>query len=240
MVQSAKLVLKIKGVTMALASDIKDLRDKLTTLKSETLNEDTIKNALIMPFIKALGYDVFNPSEVKVEYATENENKVDYAVFKDSKITMLFQYDKLEGETSDQLAQSFNTLDVKFAILTNGIEYRFFTDADKDGDLDDAPFITFNLGNYEEAQVAQLQIFTKEMFDIQDAQTNAKLFKQVPNLTSIIGGALGGASTVNIVNSVVSKLETINNPIVSNLVSQHRGTIVNTLNSFLSNIGKKG
>jgi len=47
------------------------------------LTEEATKNALIMPFINALGYNVFDPTEVVPEFTadvgTKKGEKVDYA-----------------------------------------------------------------------------------------------------------------------------------------------------------------
>jgi len=55
-----------------------DLIDQLQTLAnraeqtSESLtNEEATKMALIAPFIQALGYDIFNPVEVKPEFSAD-------------------------------------------------------------------------------------------------------------------------------------------------------------------------
>ena len=54
-----------------------DLIDELKTLSAKASKqiyvlktEEATKNALVMPFIKALGYDVFNPMEVMPEFTT--------------------------------------------------------------------------------------------------------------------------------------------------------------------------
>ena len=48
------------------------------------LNARATKNALVMPFIAALGYDVFDPTEVVPEFVadvgTKKGEKVDYAI----------------------------------------------------------------------------------------------------------------------------------------------------------------
>ena len=46
---------------------IKQLADRIPTLKESIATEEATKNALIMPFIQMLGYDVFNPMEVVPE-----------------------------------------------------------------------------------------------------------------------------------------------------------------------------
>lgn len=40
---------------------IKQLADRIEKLKDNIQTEEATKNAFIMPFINALGYDVFNP-----------------------------------------------------------------------------------------------------------------------------------------------------------------------------------
>ena len=46
---------------------IKQLADRIEKLKDNIQTEEATKNAFIMPFINALGYDVFNPLEVLPE-----------------------------------------------------------------------------------------------------------------------------------------------------------------------------
>ena len=46
---------------MDLAARLTDLQKRATDHREVLLTEEAAKNALIMPFIQALGYDVFNP-----------------------------------------------------------------------------------------------------------------------------------------------------------------------------------
>ena len=46
---------------------IKQLADRVGKLKDNIQTEEATKTAFIMPFINALGYDVFNPLEVLPE-----------------------------------------------------------------------------------------------------------------------------------------------------------------------------
>lgn len=63
-----------------LGSRSRDLAEKLTT-------EEATKTALILPFIRLLGYDIFNPAEVVPEFQAEagvkKDQRVDYALLKD-------------------------------------------------------------------------------------------------------------------------------------------------------------
>jgi hypothetical protein len=56
----------------------------------------------------------------------------------------------------------------KFAILTNGIIYRFYTDIDKNNIMDDKPFFEFNMLNFSDSDVHELKRFSKSTFDINE------------------------------------------------------------------------
>lgn len=57
--------------------------------------EEATNTALILPFINALGYDVFDPTEVVPEFiadvGTKKGEKVDYAILRDGQPIMLFE-----------------------------------------------------------------------------------------------------------------------------------------------------
>ena len=65
---------------------IKLLSERVSKLKDSLQTEEAVKNALILPFIQTLGYDVFNPFEVMPEFTcdigTKKGEKIDYAIMK--------------------------------------------------------------------------------------------------------------------------------------------------------------
>ena len=71
----------------------KELSNTVSKRLKHVEAEEGTKNALVMPFIRTLGYDVFNPEEVKPEYTCDDPakkgEKVDYAIMKDGKPFML-------------------------------------------------------------------------------------------------------------------------------------------------------
>ncbi|HBL43185.1 MAG TPA: restriction endonuclease, partial [Planctomycetaceae bacterium] len=71
--------------------------------------EEATKNAFVMPFISALGYDVFNPLEVIPEFTSDvgikKGEKVDYAITKDEKIIILVEC-KWSGADLDKVHAS--------------------------------------------------------------------------------------------------------------------------------------
>lgn len=50
------------------------------------LTEEATKNAMVLPFIHALGYDIFNPAEVVPEFAADIGTKDDSG-FRKERIT---------------------------------------------------------------------------------------------------------------------------------------------------------
>src|ERR1700735_4767146 len=95
--------------------------------------EEATKNALIMPFIQLLGYDVFNPFEVNPEFVADigikKGEKVDYAIMNDGKAILLKECKHFTQDLdphNSQLLRYFHTTDAKFGLLTNGVNYRFY------------------------------------------------------------------------------------------------------------------
>src|SRR5258705_9647478 len=82
---------------MDLIDRLRELATRIPKLAQDNLvkTEEGTKNALVMPFINALGYDVFNPLEVTPELIADTGikkgEKVDYAILKDGKPVMLFE-----------------------------------------------------------------------------------------------------------------------------------------------------
>ena len=114
---------------MDLIDKLKQIGERIVKLKNQVQTEEATKNAFIMPFIQALGYDVFNPLEVVPEYTadigTKKGEKVDYCLLKDSKPSILIEAKhwnkKLDVSKSSQLHRYFHVTNAKFAVLTNGI-----------------------------------------------------------------------------------------------------------------------
>ena len=118
--------------------------------------EEATKQALVLPMIDALGYDIWNPAEVcpefEADFATKKlgqKEKVDIAISLSGVPRIYFEVKSvdttLDGHEG-QLARYFNaTTSVSLAILTNGVEYRFFTDTGDPNVMDAKPFHVANL-----------------------------------------------------------------------------------------------
>lgn len=159
-----------------------DFIDKLTELanriqrqKESVLTEEAAKTAFVLPFLQALGYDIFNPSEVVPELTADHGlkkgEKVDYAIKQEGRIIILIECKQvgaeLESKHADQLFRYFMVTDARFGVLTDGIRYLFFSDLEKENCMDNRPFFEFNLSQFSESEVEELKKFTKTSFDLE-------------------------------------------------------------------------
>ncbi|MGP1581386.1 MAG: hypothetical protein ACTTHD_01540 [Porphyromonas endodontalis] len=60
---------------MDFKDSIRQIVERIEKLKNNIQTEEATKNAFIMPFITALGYDVFNPLEVLPEMVCDIATK---------------------------------------------------------------------------------------------------------------------------------------------------------------------
>lgn len=155
--------------------------------------EEATKMTLIMPFIQKLGYNVFDINEVVPEYtadiAKKKGEKIDYAIKIDGKIAFVIEAkhvaENLDNH-SKQLARYFVNTDAKIAILTNGLEYRFFTDIDKDNIMDDTPFFTFNIQTCKEKDIEYLIGFSKAKFNENNLYGKAEKSRKISEMVAVI------------------------------------------------------
>ena len=161
------------------------LANRIATTKALIQTEEATKNAMVMPFIQILGYNVFDPEEVTPELTadvgTKKGEKVDYAILRDGKPIMLFECKKAGGDLSinhaGQLFRYFHVTDARFGVLTNGLVYRFFTDLEQPNKMDEKPFFEFNILDFKERDVEELKKFAKAAFDLDTILTTANELK---------------------------------------------------------------
>ena len=165
---------------------IKELGERVSELKNTIKTEEATKTSLIMPFFQTLGYNVFNPNEFTPEYIADvgikKGEKVDYTIFLNEEISILIEAkavtEKLEKHDS-QLFRYFGTTKAKFAILTNGIIYKFYTDLEKPNVMDTTPFLEINMEDLKNNDIQQLQKFKKENYDTESILSTASDLKYV-------------------------------------------------------------
>lgn len=163
--------------------DLIKIKDRYCENKDSILTEEATKTSIIMPFISALGYDLFNPKEVVPEFIADigakKGEKIDYAIIKDSNPIIIIECKKIGEDLDihqDQLIRYFSCTPAKIAILTNGTEYRFFTDSRDKNKMDKDPFIVFNLLSFNDKDISILQKFKRENFDLSNIIKDADKF----------------------------------------------------------------
>lgn len=172
---------------------LKQLSDRVIKLKNNIQTEEATKNAFIMPFINALGYDVFDPMEVVPEMtcdiAMKKGEKIDYAIIKDGDPIILIECKHWAQDLNlhdNQLIRYFNVSKAKFGLLTNGIIYRFYTDLIEPNKMDTKPFLEIDITDIRESQVEELKKFHKSYFDIENVLSSASELKYTGELKTIL------------------------------------------------------
>ncbi len=159
---------------MDLATKLVELEKRTAQHRELLLTEEAAKTALVLPFFQALGYDVFNPSEVIPEFTADvgikKGEKVDYALCADGKVNILVECKPssvdLDLKHASQLFRYFSTTDARVAVLTNGVVYKFYSDTEQPNKMDDKPFFVFSLDAIKRSDPLTLERFTRGQFDI--------------------------------------------------------------------------
>ena len=180
---------------MDFKDQIKQLSERALKLKSNIHTEEATKNAFIMPFIQSLGYDIFNPLEVVPEFICDigikKGEKIDYAIFRDDSPIILIEckHWKQKLDIHDgQLLRYFHVSKAKFAILTNGLIYRFYTDLVEPNKMDEKPFLDFNIEDIKDGQIERLKEFHKTYFNPESVFQSASELKYTNELRQLIQG----------------------------------------------------
>ncbi len=179
---------------MDFVEQLQSLALKTEKLCSLLQTEEATKNALVMPFINLLGYDIFDPTEVIPEFVADvgikKGEKVDYAIKKDGHIIMLFECKHCGGDLSikhaSQLFRYFAVTDARIAVLTNGLVYRFFTDLEAPNRMDEKPFLEVDMSDLTDVAINELKKLTKQNFNIDDIIASAGELKYTRQIKRLI------------------------------------------------------
>ncbi|HEV7248957.1 MAG TPA: type I restriction endonuclease [Shinella sp.] len=164
---------------------LRAIAERVKSHSSTMATEEAVKTAVVLPFLRALGYDVFDPTEVVPEFTADavgkKGEKVDYAIKIDGEIRILIECKpisaQLEKKHLDQLFRYFTVTNAKFAILTNGRTFNFYTDLEATNKLDTRPFFVFDVTDFNSGIIAELRKFEKGTFDISAILATAERLK---------------------------------------------------------------
>jgi len=182
---------------MEFSTQLKAFSKRIEGLLPNVLTEEATKNALVMPIFSLLGFDVFNPEEFVPEFTADvgikKGERVDYAIKIEGQPVMLVEVkpatEKLDKHDS-QLFRYFAVSKAKFAILTNGINYKFYTDLDEHNKMDLRPFLDINLLELKDSQINEFMKFHKSKFDVNYIFSSAEELKYTTEIKQVLAQQL--------------------------------------------------
>lgn len=159
---------------------IEQLKKRVLNNIDSTLSEEGTKTAFILPFLQILGYDVFDPTEVVPEFTSDfgikKGEKVDYAIMIDNQPVILIEAKKHKEKLDlhgSQLFRYFSVSKSRLGILTNGVDYEFYSDLEKENIMDDVPFLKFNITSITQNDTNELKKIQKDNFNIDEIVSSA-------------------------------------------------------------------
>lgn len=173
---------------------IRELAARVPKQLEHMQTEEATKNALVLPFIAALGYNVFDPTEVTPELnadvGVKKGEKVDYAILREGKPIILIECKHHAADLgkihASQLYRYFSVTEARFGVLTNGLVYWFYTDLEAANKMDGKPFFEFNLLDFREQDAEELKKFSKSAFDLNHILTTASELKYTREIKRIL------------------------------------------------------
>ena len=115
---------------------IETVRHKLPGLRHHGLKETPTRTIVIDPLLEALGWDVRDPDEVRVEYPTVDGKSVDYALKLNKKVVLLVEAKALDDRLDDvkavtQVVGYAANDGIVWCLLTNGVTWRVYRSVEK-------------------------------------------------------------------------------------------------------------
>lgn len=187
---------------MDFIDEIKALVGRISPRIEYSQTEEATKNALIMPFINTLGYNVFDPTEVMPEFTadvgTKKGERVDYAIMDNGNPIILFECKRvgvnLADEEASQLFRYFSNTTAQVGVLTNGLSYQFYSDLKEPNKMDANPFLEFNIQNMDDVTINELKKFTRSAFDLNSVLKAASEMQYTNGIKRILNEELKNPS----------------------------------------------
>lgn len=176
-------------------SSIVKLQKRLKAQENIPSTEEATKLWLIMPLINALGYNPYS-SDIVPEYTLDvgvkKGEKVDYALQINNQPVALIECKKfglaLSEKHISQLYRYFTISDVHIAILTNGDDYWFFTDSQKENVMDLEPYYKIRISEANTDELSKLEQYSKDMIQYADINKVVRYEKYVSECKSLVHG----------------------------------------------------
>ena len=238
--------------------------EKLKLVAEQVINrmaavksEEATKQAMVMPMIQAMGYDIWNPEEVCPEYEADFDTKkkagpkekVDLAIFRGNNPVIYVEVKSVDtklGAHEGQLKRYFNsTPEVSLAILTNGVEWRLYTDTAADNRLDDEPFYVCRLDAVEQGLDVLANFCKAATFTRDTVRDNAKELKYTDTIAIFLRDHLNprdGNTDESFIRWILGELKEKGGPsgvVTANVVNSFRPIVNKALTRIFQEIVRR-
>lgn len=235
---------------MGLYEDLRQLSEQVRKRQGHIRGEEATKQALVLPFLHALGFDIYDPTEIRPEYvadfAKKKSNgqfeKIDYALYVRGELAIFVETKSIECKPEDhdgQLSRYFNaTPSVRVGVLTNGLTYRFFTDLRAPNLMDASPFFEFNILSFTERETEMLKPFTKDGFNSATVQRHAEEVISMEKITTLVDDLLRNPSE-SFVRFILGELELVSGRITEKVVERFNPIVKKSIQSAVTGMVTK-
>lgn len=157
--------------------------------------EETTKQALILPLLDILGFSPYDPTKVLAEFAADfpgvkASERVDYALYCNGQPVMFIEAKPFTANLTNhapQLSRYFNSsLGVTIGAITNGKEWRFFTDLINTNVMDEKPFLVVDFTKHKAEELIQLAEFRHDNFHVEKLRYFAEENQYIQLFKSVI------------------------------------------------------
>lgn len=154
-----------------------------------------MKQALILPLLDILGFNPYDPTKVLAEFAADfpgvkSTERVDYALYCNNQPVMFIEaksYNSNLTNHAPQLSRYFNSsLGVTIGAITNGREWRFFTDLINTNVMDEKPFLTIDFTKVDAGDLTQLAEFKHDNFHAEKLRFFAEENQYIQQFKTVI------------------------------------------------------
>lgn len=154
------------------------------------VNADMVtKDGLTVTTSRERLIDAINAAKQQSQSVVDSLEKIDYTVCMDGEPIMLIECKHWSADLSKYKAQLFRYYHVsqaKFGVLTNGINYQFYTDLDTPNKMDDKPFFEIDMLNLKDSHIEKLKQFRHDQYNTYMILNSATEMKYINALRSLI------------------------------------------------------
>jgi hypothetical protein len=153
--------------TAALAKTLAEMAERIARYRSERIGEQNTKATLIIPVLRALGWDVEDLDEVHLEYRRRGADKpVDFALLLQRDPVLFIEAKALGEDLNDrrwasQVISYAAVAGVEWVVLTNGDEYRIYN-AHAPVPVEDKLFRRVSVATSPDEAADALRLLTKD------------------------------------------------------------------------------